>query len=132
VEQLQPFRRQLARQNGGPSEIRAGTVEAGNKTQCDRVTAGGKDDRYSRRRCFRGPRCLAGAGYDHRNAATDAIGCNYRQSIILVLRTPILDRNVLALDIAGFLQALEKRNPHTPLPYESCTVSRATLPSGTQ
>ena len=49
-------------------------------------------------------------GYDHRYAAADEIGCKRRQPIILVLRIPILDRHVLALDIAGFLQALEKRN----------------------
>jgi hypothetical protein len=40
----------------------------------------------------------------------DEIGCERRQPINLVLRIAILDRNVLALDIAGFLQALEKRN----------------------
>jgi ABC transporter substrate binding protein len=33
-----------------------------------------------------------------------------REPIILVFRIPILDRNVLAHNIAGFLQALEKRN----------------------
>ena len=50
------------------------------------------------------------SGYGYRYAAADEIGCERRQPIILVLRMPILDRYVLALDIAGFLQALEKRD----------------------
>jgi hypothetical protein len=44
--------------------------------------------------------------------AADEIGCERGQPIELVLRIPILDRHVLALDITGFLQALEKRNGH--------------------
>jgi hypothetical protein len=43
-------------------------------------------------------------------AAADEIGCERRQPIVLILRIPILDRHVLALRIAGVLQALEKRN----------------------
>jgi hypothetical protein len=46
----------------------------------------------------------------HRYAAADEIGCKRRQPIILIFRITILDRHVLALDIARFLQALEKRN----------------------
>jgi hypothetical protein len=42
--------------------------------------------------------------------AADEIGCKRRQPIELVLGISILDRYVLALDIAGFLQSLEKRN----------------------
>jgi hypothetical protein len=60
--------------------------------------------------CLRRQRYGNGAGYDHRYAAADETGCERRQSIQLVLRIPILDRHVPALDIAGFLQALEKRN----------------------
>src|SRR5262249_29824322 len=40
----------------------------------------------------------------------DEIGRERRQPIILIIRVTVLDRHVLALDIAGFLQALEKRN----------------------
>jgi hypothetical protein len=47
---------------------------------------------------------------EHSYAAADEIGCKRRQPIHLVLRIPVLDRHVLALDIAGFLQALKKRN----------------------
>src|SRR6516165_5979508 len=91
-------------------EVRAGPVEADDKTQCDRVTAGGKNDRYGRGRCLRRQSCGGGVGYDHRYAAANEIGCERRQPIGLHLRPAVFDRHIMALDIAGFLQALEKRN----------------------
>ena len=38
----------------------------------------------------------------------DEIGCKRRQPIISIFRPTILNRNVLALSVAGFLQRLEK------------------------
>ena len=56
-------------------EIRAGPVQAGDKTQCDRVTASTKNDGYSRGRCL-GCHGHGGAGgYDYGHAAADEIGC---------------------------------------------------------
>src|SRR6516165_4201037 len=91
-------------------EVRAGPVEAGDKTQINRVTAGGKDDRYGGGRCLCRTRCGEAGGKDHRYAAADEIGYKPRQPIQLVLRVPILDCHVLAGDVAVFLEALEKRN----------------------
>jgi hypothetical protein len=55
------------------------------------------------------PPALRGTvGCDHRYAAADEIGYERRQPIILVLRMPILDRHVLALDVAAILEALER------------------------
>jgi hypothetical protein len=34
------------------------------------------------------------------------IGCEIGQSVVLVLRPAILDRHILALDVAGFTNAL--------------------------
>ena len=75
-----------------------------------RVSVGAKDDGHGRRRRLRRQRCLDAAGYDDRDAAADKIGCERRQPIYSVLRIPVLDRHVLALDIPGLLQALEKRS----------------------
>jgi hypothetical protein len=72
-----------------------------------RVSADGKDDRYVRGRCLRRQRWLGAGGYDHCYAAANEVGCERRQPIHLVLRIPVLDRHVP--DIAGFLQALDKR-----------------------
>jgi hypothetical protein len=60
-------------------EVHAGPFEAGDKTHCDRVTAGQKDDRYGRGRCLRRQRCGGAGGYDHGYAAADEIGCERRQ-----------------------------------------------------
>jgi hypothetical protein len=65
--------------DGVAGEVRAGPVEAGDKTQCDRVTACGKDDRYGGGRCLRRQRCGGAGGYDHGYAAADEIGCERRQ-----------------------------------------------------
>jgi hypothetical protein len=42
--------------------------------------------------------------------AADEIGCERWQPIVLIFRPAIFDCDVLALDIASFLQALEERN----------------------
>jgi hypothetical protein len=110
AEQLQSFRHHLALQKGDAGEVRAGPVEAGDETRCDRVTAGEKDDGNGRGRCLGRARYGNGGGYDHGDAAADEIGGEGRQSIQLVLRITILDRHVPALDVAGFFQALKKRN----------------------
>src|SRR5215510_9655079 len=43
---------------------------------------------------------------DHRHLTAYQIGCEVGQSVVLVLRPPILDHHILALDIAGFTNAL--------------------------
>src|SRR6516162_6696731 len=43
---------------------------------------------------------------DHRHLTAYQIGCEVGQSVVLVLRPAILDRNILALDVAGFTNAL--------------------------
>jgi hypothetical protein len=70
----------------------------------------GGEGQYGRSRCLRRHSCGAVAGYDHRYAAADEIGDERRQPIVLIFRPAIFDRDVLPVDIAGFLQALEKRN----------------------
>jgi hypothetical protein len=78
AEQLQSFWRQLANKTGAAGQVPAGPVEAGDKTRCDRVNAGGKDDGYGRGRGLCRQRCGGAAGYDHRDAAADEIGCERR------------------------------------------------------
>jgi hypothetical protein len=99
-----------SRQNGAAGDVPAGPVKAGDKTRCDRVNAGVEDNRYGRGRCRRRQRCDGSAGCDHCYAAADEIGGKRRQPIGLALRPAVFNRHVLALDIAGFLKSLEKRN----------------------
>src|SRR6516162_7029778 len=43
---------------------------------------------------------------DHRHLMAYQIGCEVGQSVVLVLSPAILDRHILALDVAGFTKAL--------------------------
>src|SRR5262245_5397855 len=43
---------------------------------------------------------------DHRHLTAYQIGCEVGQYIVLVLRPAILDHDILALDVAGFANAL--------------------------
>jgi hypothetical protein len=43
---------------------------------------------------------------DHRHLTAYQIGCEVGQYVVLVLRPAILDRHILALDVAGFANAL--------------------------
>jgi hypothetical protein len=62
---------------------------------------------------------------NHRYLATHQVGRQRRQSVILPARPAILNRHVLALDIAGFLQALTKRSHHGLVAVERCAVEEA-------
>ena len=51
---------------------------------------------------------------DHGDLAANQIGRQLRQSIELTLRPAVFDRHVLALDIAGILEALTKAARRSP------------------
>ena len=78
AEQLQLFRHQLDRQTCSTGDVAAGPIEAGDKTQCDRVGVCDKDDGYRCCPYFRRQRRGCAAGRDNRNAASNEIGCKRR------------------------------------------------------
>src|SRR5215475_8939124 len=55
---------------------------------------------------------------DHRHLTAYQIGCEVGQSVSLVLRPAILDRHILALDVAGFAKALAECG------QIACTIGR--------
>src|SRR2546430_434674 len=55
---------------------------------------------------------------DHRHLTAYQIGCEVGQSVGLVLRPAILDRHILALDVAGFTKALAECG------QIACTIDR--------
>jgi hypothetical protein len=74
------------------------------------VATAGEDDRDRRGRVF----CCAcgnGAAYgrDDVDLAADEFGGQCGQPIILALHPAVFDRDVLALDVAGFAQSLVER-----------------------
>ena len=86
-----------------PVSVAARPGEAGDKTKLDRVVADAEDDRDRRGRSFGRERggCAAGRGDDGHTTA-DQVGHQRRQAIVLALQPVVLDRHVLALDVAGF------------------------------
>ena len=102
------FAHQLTSEKIDACEVAARPVEAGDKTEPDRVVADDEDDR-DRRGCrlgrqaaaIRRPRRSRRPGGEPGRPPTPAADR-------LILGPAVLDRDVLALDKAGFLQALAK------------------------
>ena len=90
-------------------EVASRSVQAGDKPELDRVAAAVEDNR-NRLRSLPWPLVLQETiRGNHGHLATNQIGRQCRQAIVLALGPGIFDRYVLALDIAGFTQALPER-----------------------
>src|SRR5262245_35446559 len=99
-------------------DIAAGPVETGDEVELNRVAAACEDDRDRRSRRL-GYDCRGGVmRSDHRHLTAYQISCEVGQSVVLVLRPSILDDDILALDVAGFTNALTERG------QLACTISR--------
>jgi hypothetical protein len=88
----------------------AGLIQAGDKSSVDWVFSCQEDNRNTRGGFLcRQPPWAIRSDYSH--SATNEIGRQGRQPIVLIVREAVLDRHVLALDIARFLQAPPPRGP---------------------
>jgi hypothetical protein len=109
MQQFRQLRSYLHVQLGHARDIAARSVEAGHKTEPDRVGGRFEDngnDRgcgFSCEGCWRAGRC------DHADPSAYQIGCHFRQSVVVPLRPPDLDLDVLVRDVAGCAQTLPKR-----------------------
>jgi hypothetical protein len=84
--------------------------ETGDQTQLDRVFGDAEDDRDRRGRSF-GRKCSRSAGRgDHGHATANEVSHQRWQSIELALQIMVLDRDVLALHDAGFVEAFTERS----------------------
>jgi len=95
---------------GDASEVAAGSVEAFDKTDRNRVDRCRKDDRNGRRRRL-GRQCRRAAAprYDHLYLTANQFGRKRRKSAVLIFCPAIFDDDVLALDIAFIFQPLSER-----------------------
>src|SRR5262245_40757074 len=106
------------RNEGDTGDVAAWSVEAGDEAKLNRVTAGCEDDRDRRSRRL-GYNCRRGVmRSDHRHLTAYQIGCEVGQPVVLVLRPAILDHDILALDVAGFANALPECG------QIACTISK--------
>src|SRR5262249_32328496 len=95
--------------------VTAWLVEACDKTLPHRVGAAGKDNRDCCGRRLCGPaRGIASSRHDHRHPTADQLGGEHWQPVVLALRPPKFNRDVLTLDEIGLTEAAPKRLHKTP------------------
>jgi hypothetical protein len=123
AQQLQSFRQQLRIQADHARKISSRTVEAGDKADPHRVVAAREDDRDRRGRGL-GRHGRGAIRRDHRHLATDQVGCHGRQPIVHAIRPAILDCDIAALDMTGFVQALPERAHAIRIPVSRCAVEK--------
>jgi len=105
MQQLKPLSRQVGGENRYARDVATGPVQARYDAELDRVNAGQEGDRNCRGRRLGGKCCRdAGSGY-HGYLTTNQIGRQGRLSIVTAVRPMVFDGDVLALDIAGFVEA---------------------------
>jgi hypothetical protein len=107
MKQLKSLPSQLDCQNRGAGSVSTRAIEARNKAIIDGVDAGRKDDRN--RRGFRLECECGGRGVrkDHLRLPANQFGRQGRH-LIDAFGPPVFDPHVLAVDIAGFLEALKE------------------------
>src|SRR5262249_39698211 len=108
TQEIQPLCGQFTTEKIDPCQVAARSGKAGDETQADRVFPNNEDDGDCRgRRLSCQPRTSI-ERRDHGDLSANQFGRKRRQSIDLIVSPAILDCYVLALDIAGILQALAK------------------------
>jgi hypothetical protein len=103
MQEPQPLGRHLPNEKVDTRGITAGLGEACHYTKLDRVFANTKDNRDSRGRSFgREGRRRGGGRGNHGDTPADQVSHQPRQAIPVALQPVVLDRYILAFDVAGF------------------------------
>src|SRR5215813_7276092 len=104
VQQLKLLRHQEGVEIAYPCDVPAWSIEAGDKPKLYGIGPSLEHDRNRRGRSL-GSECGRGAGLgNHSDPPADKISGQGRQSIVMFLRPAVFDRDILPLDIAGFLK----------------------------
>jgi hypothetical protein len=110
VQKCQPLRTQLIREKIDARQVSARPGKTGDKTQLDRVIADAEDDRDGRGRSFGHlGRIVAGWRGDNGHATTHEVSRERWKAIELAFQPMVLHCYVLALEVAGFVEALAER-----------------------
>ena len=125
TQEFQPLCHQLGREKIDPRQVAARPGEARDQTEPDRVF-GDARRRWGSSWLPPWPPTPEGClpRDDHGDLPADQIGRQRRQPIELILGPAVFDRHVLALDIAGVLQALAKSAHDGPLSRQAIVLSR--------
>jgi hypothetical protein len=104
VQERELLRGHVDPEKARPGDIPAGPVEARHDAGPDWVSAIDEDDGNGCRRSFGRKRRGIGVSNDQQDLATNQIGRQRRQSIILLFRPAVFDHQIPALDVACFAQ----------------------------
>src|SRR5262249_23287387 len=93
-----------------PRQVSAWPGETGDKTELDRIFADAEHDRDLCSRSFSCTRSkVTGRRGDNGDTTTHKVSHERRQTIELALQPVVLHRHILALDVAGFAEAVAER-----------------------
>jgi hypothetical protein len=111
AQQLEPLGCHLRREPVDAGQIAGRPRETCDQAKPDRIIGDDENDRDRRGRILGRERGGTGRCDDHSDPSARQVGGQRRQSIELILGPAVFDRDVLAFDIACFLEALAKP-PH--------------------
>src|SRR5262245_37494171 len=111
MQEAKPLGHNLSVEGIDAGRIAARPGKAGDQSQLDRVVADAEDDRDRRGRSFcRLGTSAEGGRRDHVHTTADEVIHERRQAMVLALHPVVLDRHVLAFDVAGFVEAFAERS----------------------
>jgi hypothetical protein len=105
AQEFEPFCCQFASEPIDACQVAARPREAGDKTRVDWVFSANENNR-DYHGCGLDRECGSSGCGNHGNLAANQFGSQRRQSIDLIVGPAIFDRDIVALDKAGLLQAL--------------------------
>src|SRR5215471_5023661 len=125
MQEPQPLGCHLFGEKINSRRIAPRTGKAGHKTKLDRIPRDTEHDWDRRSYRFGRASCGPAAGdSDHRHWATNQIGHQCRQPIVLALQPVVLDSDVLPFDVAGFLKTVTERGHITRSDFRSPRVKK--------
>src|SRR6516225_8538834 len=102
VQEPKLLRADRRRHEADTGYVATRTIEAGDETHLDGVAPADENDWDCRGRCL-SRSCRRSVGRsDHCHLTAYQIGCKIGKLVVLVLRPAILNRHILALDVATF------------------------------
>jgi hypothetical protein len=109
MQERQTLGRYLRAEKIVASRVATWPGKAGDKSSPDRVFTDPEDDRDSRCSSFGRDRRGPADRSDHGHTTADQVSHQRRQAIVMALQPVVLDRHVLALDVAGFTEPPPER-----------------------
>ena len=110
MQKCQPLRFHFGHKKINSSQVAARPCQTGYKTKLYGIIAYAEDDRGCRGCIFSHTRCkVAGGRGDDGHTAAHEIGHKRLKTIEFALQPMVLHRYVLALEVAGFIEAVSER-----------------------